>query len=124
MRLAGPKTLNELIALIRATPGGMLFAASNRGGQSHLTGELFRLRTGLNLTFVHATGAASSLNDVTTGRIPIMFEGIAGIGGAIQGGTLTPLAIASDKLGSARGPIYSDGLGNDPQFRLQGEATP
>src|SRR5687767_9222498 len=93
----GPKTLNELIALIRATPGGMRFAASNRGGQSHLTGEMFRLRTGLNLTFVHAAGAASSLNDVITGRIPIMFEGIAGIGGAIQGGTLTPLAVASDK---------------------------
>jgi tripartite-type tricarboxylate transporter receptor subunit TctC len=93
----GPKTLTELMALIRTTPGGMLFAASNRGGQSHLTGELFRARTGLDLTFVHAAGAASSLNDVTTGRIPIMFEGIAGIGGAIQGGLLIPLAVASDK---------------------------
>lgn len=93
----GPKTLIELIALIRATPGGMLFAASNRGGQSHLTGEMFRARTGVDLTFVHATGAASSLKDVTTGRIPIMFEGIAGIGGAIQGGMLVPLAVASDK---------------------------
>ena len=93
----GPKTLTELIALIRATPGGMLFAASNRGGQSHLTGELFRARTGLDLTFVHAAGAASSLNDVTTGRIPIMFEGLAGIGGAVQGGLLVPLAVASDK---------------------------
>lgn len=93
----GPKTLPELIALIRATPGGMLFAASNRGGQSHLTGELFKIRTGLDLTFVHAAGAASSINDVTTGRIPIMFEGLAGIGGSIKGGTLTPLAIASEK---------------------------
>lgn len=93
----GPKTLPELIALIRATPGGMLFAASNRGGQSHLTGELFRARTGLDLTFVHAAGAASSLNDVTTGRIPIMFEGLAGIGGAVKGGLLTPLAVASEK---------------------------
>jgi tripartite-type tricarboxylate transporter receptor subunit TctC len=93
----GPKTLAELIALVRRTPGGMLFAASNRGGQSHLTGELFRSRTGLDLTFVHAAGAASSINDVMTGRIPIMFEGLAGIGGAIQGGTLTPLAVASEK---------------------------
>jgi tripartite-type tricarboxylate transporter receptor subunit TctC len=93
----GPKTLAELIALIARTQGGMLFAASNRGGQSHLTGELFRVRTGLDLTFVHAAGAASSINDVMTGRIPIMFEGIAGIGGAIRGGTLTPLAIASEQ---------------------------
>ena len=93
----GPGTLAELIALIQKTSGGMLFAASNRGGQSHLTGELFRIRTGLDLTFVHAAGAATSINDVITGRIPIMFEGIAGIGGAIKGGTLTPLAIASEQ---------------------------
>lgn len=93
----GPKTLSDLIALVRATSGSTLFAASNRGGQSHLTGELFRIRTGLDLTFVHAAGAASSISDVVTGRIPIMFEGIAGIGGAIKNGTLTPLAIASEQ---------------------------
>lgn len=87
----------ELIELIRKTPDGMLFAASNRGGQSHLTGELFRERTGLKMTFVHAAGAASSINDVSTGRIPIMFEGIAGIGGAIQGGSLKALGIAAPK---------------------------
>ena len=62
--VAGSQDPAELIALIRKTPGGMLFAASNRGGQSHLTGELFRTRTGLDLTFVHAAGAASSINDV------------------------------------------------------------
>jgi len=93
----GPKTLTELMDLIRKTPDGMLFAASNRGGQSHLTGEMFRMRTGLNLTFVHAAGAASSLNDVSTGRIPVMFEAIAALGGSIQGGSLRPLAVASDK---------------------------
>lgn len=93
----GPKTLPELMDLVRKTSGGMLFAASNRGGQSHLTGELFRIRTGLDLTFVHAAGAAASINDVMTGRIPIMFEGIAGIGSALKGGTLTPLAIASEQ---------------------------
>src|SRR5438067_497376 len=60
----GVATLSELIDLVRRTPGGMLFAASNRGGQSHLTGELLRMRTGLDLTFVHAAGAATSVNDV------------------------------------------------------------
>jgi tripartite-type tricarboxylate transporter receptor subunit TctC len=93
----GVNTLPELIEKIKATPGGMFFAASNRGGQSHLTGELFKERTGLNLTFVHASGAATSVNDVSTGRIPIMFEGIAAIGPAVQGGSLKPLAIATPK---------------------------
>ena len=87
----------ELIAHIRKTPGGLLFGATNRGGQSHLTGELFRSKAGVELTFVHAAGAAVSLNDVTTGRIPIMFEAIAGIAGAIQGNLIKPLAVASAK---------------------------
>ena len=69
----------ELIALINKTPDGMLFGATNRGGQSHLTGELFRERANVNLTFVHAAGAAASLNDVIAGRIPIIFEGLAGL---------------------------------------------
>lgn len=93
----GVNTLPELVEFIRKTPGGVLFAASNRGGQSHLTGELFKQRTGLDLTFVHAAGTASSINDVSTGRIPIMFEGIAGISGAIQGGSLKALGIAAPK---------------------------
>lgn len=88
-------TLAELMARIRQTPGGMLFAASNRGGQSHLTGELFRRRSGLNLTFVHAQGAASSVNDVSTGRIPIMFEAITAIFGAVEAGMMKLLAVAS-----------------------------
>jgi tripartite-type tricarboxylate transporter receptor subunit TctC len=77
-------SLPELLELIKTTPGGLLFGATNRGGQSHLTGELLRSKTGLNLTFVHAAGVASTINDVSTGRLPIVFEGIAGLAGAIQ----------------------------------------
>lgn len=100
----GVNTLPELVERIRSTKGGMLFAASNRGGQSHLTGELFKTRTKLDLTFVHAAGAASSVNDVTQGRIPIMFEAIAALSGAVQGGMLKPIAVASAK----RLPNYPD----------------
>ncbi|HEV2958204.1 MAG TPA: tripartite tricarboxylate transporter substrate binding protein, partial [Xanthobacteraceae bacterium] len=66
----------ELIALANNTPGGLFFGATNRGGQTHLTGELFRDRAKANITFVHAAGAAASLNDVIAGRIPMMFEGL------------------------------------------------
>ena len=88
-------TLPELMALARKTPGGMLYGATNRGGQSHLTGELLRMKADLPLTFVHASGAAASINDVSTGRIPIVFEAIAGLAGAIQGKLVKPLAVAS-----------------------------
>jgi tripartite-type tricarboxylate transporter receptor subunit TctC len=88
------RNVAELIGLINKTPGGMQFAATNRGGQSHLTGELFRERAKVNITFVHAQGAATSLNDVTAGRIPIMFEGLAGLAPGLQGG-LKLLGIAT-----------------------------
>lgn len=100
----GVGTLPELIALAKKTPGGMLFAATNRGGQSHLTGELFRVRANVNLTFVHAKSAAESIADVIAGRIPIMFEGIAGVAGAMKSGDLKVVAIAAEK----RVPDYPD----------------
>jgi len=100
----GVNTLPELIALVKKTPGGMLFAATNRGGQSHLTGELLRMRAGIPLTFVSAKGASASLADVLGGRIPMMFEGIAGVSGAMKNGSIKVIAIASDK----RLPDYPD----------------
>ena len=87
----------EMIALANKTPGGMLFGASNRGGQSHLTGELFRERSKANISFIHAQGTAVSLNDVIAGRIPIMFEGIAGLNPGIQNGGIRVLGIATSK---------------------------
>jgi tripartite-type tricarboxylate transporter receptor subunit TctC len=88
-------TVAELIALANKTQGGMLFAATNRGGQAHLTGELFRDRSKANISFVHAAGAAVSLNDVIAGRIPILFEGLAGQAPGIQGGGVRLLGVAS-----------------------------
>jgi tripartite-type tricarboxylate transporter receptor subunit TctC len=103
----------ELLGLINKTPGGMQFAATNRGGQSHLTGELFRERAKVNITFVHAQGAATSLNDVTAGRIPIMFEGLAGLAPGLQGGSLKLLGIATARR-----------LPNLPDLPTIGETVP
>jgi tripartite-type tricarboxylate transporter receptor subunit TctC len=87
----------ELIALANNTPGGLFFGATNRGGQTHLTGELFRDRAKANITFVHAAGAAASLNDVIAGRIPVMFEGRAGFMPGTGSGAVRLLGIAAAK---------------------------
>ena len=89
------KNVAELIALANKTQDGMLFGATNRGGQAHLTGELFRDRSKANVSFVHAAGAAVSLNDVIAGRMPIMFEGLAGLKPGIQSGDVRVLGVAS-----------------------------
>lgn len=89
--------VKELIAHAAKSKDPMLFGATNRGGQAHLTGELFRDRAKANISFVHAAGATASLNDVIAGRIPIMFEGLAGLAPGIQGGGVKVLAVASIK---------------------------
>lgn len=91
------KTVADIIALANNTPGGLFFAATNRGSQTHLTGELFRDRSKANIAFVHSAGAAESLNDVIAGRIPIMFEGLAGLEPGTSTGALRLLGIASPK---------------------------
>ena len=90
-------SVKELIDLANKSKDGMLFGATNRGGQSHLTGELFREKSKANMSFVHAAGAAVSLNDVIAGRIPIMFEGLAGLAPGLQGGGIRPLGVAAQK---------------------------
>jgi tripartite-type tricarboxylate transporter receptor subunit TctC len=87
----------ELIALANRTQGGMLFGATNRGGQAHLTGELFRARSKADISFVHASAGVVSLNDLIAGRIPLMFEGLAGLAPGLQGGGIRPIGIASQK---------------------------
>jgi tripartite-type tricarboxylate transporter receptor subunit TctC len=100
----GVNSLADLMALAKKTPGGLQFGASNRGGISHLTGELFARKTGLELTFISAQGASTTINDVAAGRIPIIFEGIASVAAASQGGLLKTVAIGSGK----RLPNYPD----------------
>jgi tripartite-type tricarboxylate transporter receptor subunit TctC len=90
------KSAAELIALAAKTPEGLLFGAI-RGGQAHLTGELFRERAKANISFVHATGTTSTLNDVIGGRIPIMFEALAGLFPGLQSGSVRAIAVASTK---------------------------
>jgi tripartite-type tricarboxylate transporter receptor subunit TctC len=89
------KTMAELVDYIKKQPNGILFSATNRGSQSHLTGELLRAKGKLNMSFVHSEGAAKSLTDVLAGRIPLVFEGIAGLRGGIESGGIRLLAVTS-----------------------------
>jgi tripartite-type tricarboxylate transporter receptor subunit TctC len=90
-------SVKDLIDLANKSKDGMLFGATNRGGQAHLTGELFRDRSKANISFVHAAGAAATMNDVIAGRIPIVFEGLAGMNPGLKSGNVKLLGIASQK---------------------------
>ena len=69
----GVKTVAELIALAKSQPGQVLYASSGVGTSPHLSAELFKLMAGVNLMHVPYTGSSQAVNDVITGRVPVMF---------------------------------------------------
>jgi tripartite-type tricarboxylate transporter receptor subunit TctC len=91
----GINTLPDLVHVANSRPKELLYAANNRGSLPHLAGELFRARTGSDLTFVPYQGVAAGLQDLMGGRISVIIESVGALTGAVQSGFVTPLAVAS-----------------------------
>ena len=88
-------TLAELIVLAKERPGAISYAANYTGTLPHMTGEFFRRRSGIDVTFVPYTGGApAALNDIMGGRISTIVDRSRRCG-AIQGGTVNALAVTS-----------------------------
>ena len=113
----GVKTLPELIALARQRPGELAYGTNGPGRLTHLTGELLQSRAGIKLLMIpYSGGTAQVLNDVMGGRIPIAIDAYSGLAGAIEAGTVRPLAVASPKRVAAF-PEPADRGGNPSRFR-------
>jgi tripartite-type tricarboxylate transporter receptor subunit TctC len=93
----GVNTLSELVALSKAKPGTLNFAANARGTIPHLTAERIKSQTGADMTHIPYPGAAAGLQDLMGGRIAVIVEGLGTLLGPIQSGSLKALAISSSK---------------------------
>jgi tripartite-type tricarboxylate transporter receptor subunit TctC len=96
---AGPglpaKSLQEVIAYAKANPGKLGFGSSGIGGAHHLSGEMLKLRTGIDIVHVPYKGGAPAAADVMAGHLPMMFEmGYAALP-SIKGGKIRALAVTS-----------------------------
>ena len=72
------RTFRELIAYAKANPGKVNMASAGGGAVSHLSGELLKMMTGINLVHVPYRGAAPALTDLIGGHAQVMFPGIVG----------------------------------------------
>jgi tripartite-type tricarboxylate transporter receptor subunit TctC len=93
----GIASLPELVSLSKKRPGELLYAANARGTFPHLTVERLRKETGADLTFIPYPGAAAGLQDLMGGRISTIVESVGALNGAMQGGSIKALAVASSK---------------------------
>ena len=93
----GVSTLPALIALAKQRPGTLNIASGNRGSALHLTAEWLRTATGIDVTLVNYPAAPQAMTDVMGGRVHAIVDTVSGLAGSIRGGTIKPLAVASER---------------------------
>ena len=90
------KSVKELVALAKASPGKLNYASGGIGSAQHLAAELFRLMAGVDIVHVPYKGAVS-VPDVIGGRIQLLFSGVPQALAHVQGGRLRALGVTTLK---------------------------
>jgi tripartite-type tricarboxylate transporter receptor subunit TctC len=89
------RTVAEVVALAKSTPGKVSYASAGPGTSNHLAGELLASTAGVSLLHVPYKGSAPALNDVLAGHVPLMFDLLATALPNVQSGKLKALAVTS-----------------------------
>jgi tripartite-type tricarboxylate transporter receptor subunit TctC len=89
------KTVPELIALAKESPGKYTFASGGSGTSPHLCGEMLKQRTGINMLHVPYRGGAPALQDLLAGQVDMMFDNIPGSLPSVRAGKLRAIAVTS-----------------------------
>ena len=90
-------TVQELVAMARARPGGLDLASAGPATSQHLSAELFAHRLGIRLNIVHYRGSGPAMADLVAGNVPLMFDSVASALGNIRAGRILPLAVATPR---------------------------
>jgi tripartite-type tricarboxylate transporter receptor subunit TctC len=100
----GVKTLPELIALAKRQPGVLNYGSTGAGSASHLAGELFSDRAGIDIVHIPYKGGAPAVTELLAGRLNIYFATMSTAGPHFATGKLIPLATT----GLTRAPFLPD----------------
>ena len=91
----------ELIALAKAKPGTLAYASVGVGSPGHLAGELFKLRTGTQMTHVPYRGGGPAVTDVMGGQVPLLWVSIPAAAQFVKSGKLKALGVSTLKRSAA-----------------------
>jgi tripartite-type tricarboxylate transporter receptor subunit TctC len=95
------KTVAEFIAYAKANPGKVNWASSGNGTSVHLSGEMFKMMTGIELQHVPYRGSAPALTDMIAGTMHVMFDNMPSSLPLIQAGKLRALAVTTEQPSDA-----------------------
>jgi tripartite-type tricarboxylate transporter receptor subunit TctC len=98
------KSIPELIAYGKTNPGKLNMASSGNGSTIHMSGELFKMMTGINMVHVPYRGGAPALTDLIAGQVHVMFDNLPTSAEHVKSGRLRGLAVT----GAARSHVLPD----------------
>ena len=90
-------TVAEFIAYGKAHPGTLNMASPGAGTSPHLSGELFKLMTGIEMQHVPYRGAAPAYPDLMTGKVDVFFDNLPGSVELVKSGKLRALGVTQGK---------------------------
>jgi tripartite-type tricarboxylate transporter receptor subunit TctC len=97
-------TVAELIALAKAEPAKVRMASTGAWSAPHVSGELFKMMTGIAVETVHYAGGGPALKELAAGHAQMMFEPMSAAIGPVRAGTLRALAVTT----ATRSPALPD----------------
>jgi tripartite-type tricarboxylate transporter receptor subunit TctC len=98
------KTVAEFIAYAKANPGKINMASSGNGTSVHLSGEMFKALTGVQMQHVPYRGSAPAMTDMIAGQVQVIFDNMPSVLQHIKAGKLRALAVTT----AARSPELPD----------------
>jgi len=113
---SGPKTIQEMIARSKATPGGLTYGSTGANTSQHISIELLKQATGANLVHVPYRGSAPAVVDVLAGQIPLASVDLTSAYPHIQSGRLIALGLADSKRFPVTPEIPTIAEGGVPGF--------
>jgi len=91
------KSVKDLIALAKAKPGTLNYASTGTGGITHMTTELFRLMSGIQIVHIPYKGTGPALTDVIGGQVQMIFGAILATLPHVKSGKLRGLAVTGPR---------------------------
>jgi tripartite-type tricarboxylate transporter receptor subunit TctC len=97
------RSVMDLIALAKASPGTINFGSGGLGTTPHMAGELFSIQAGIKMVHVAYRGEAPAINDLLGGQLHLIFANLSAVIGNVKAGSLRALAVTSAQR-AARAP--------------------
>ena len=114
------KTAKDLVALAKARPGQLTFSSPGAGTPNHLSGEMFKLLTGVDMQHVPYKGSSQAIADVMGGQIALSFENIVVASTFVKSGRVKALAVTSAKRAGALPNVPTVAESGVPGFEAVG----